>query len=107
MARTQLLSVLGLTLLLGAFGGAGARADGPPPPPAPGQPVVPQTGDKLLAQTLKRLYLGKGLVAEQVILFQIYVMETPPPLDVIPLVPGASMLTREPETRPGGDVSIT
>ena len=102
-AHLRAFGVVALTLALGAIGGAGALADGPPTPPAPGQPVA-APGDKFLGEAVKKLYLGKGQQSDQVILFPVYVTEPPAGLEVISLVTGAQMLVREPEVRPGGEI---
>ena len=71
---------------------------------APVRAADPKPGSDSTAvvqQFLKSLYLADGLVAEQVILFPLYVLAEPAPLNVISVLSTTPLRVDEPEDKPG------
>lgn len=91
--RTAALALLAALALTGPV--RTARAADPVPAPDPAQ---------VLSQTLRSVLLADGLVADQVILFPLYVLGAPAPLDVAAGVAGRNLRASEPEAKPGKEL---
>lgn len=76
-----------------------AAAEDPAPAAAPA--VEPA---QALAQALRTVLVAEALVADQVILFPLYVLSEPAPLDVLAGVAGRNLRITEPETKPGKEL---
>jgi hypothetical protein len=73
-----------------------------PAPPAP--PSTPAEVAKALAAQLKHVHMGEGLVAEEVVLFPLYVLTAPPPLDLAPAITGTPFRANEIEGKAGTEL---
>lgn len=95
-ARRCLLALLAVAL------SAAPLAAEDPAPTAP--PTTPADAAKAIAAQLKHVLMGDGLVAEEVVLFPLYVLTAPPALDIAPVITGTPFRANEIEGKPGTEL---
>lgn len=79
----------------------------PPPPAALAEEApapAPAEGPQALAQALRTISIAEGMVADQVVLFPLYVLTDPGPVEALAGVTGRNVKVTEPDVKPGKEL---